>query len=101
MTIHTLAPVPQQPADPSADSSSSTAYDSVWAGEEAAAGASPQMPPPSAEEEQGALERTMLAQDKLYVVLAVVVLIWLGVAALLVRTDRRLANLERRFDDTK
>jgi len=91
MTIHVLRP---QQAD---TSGSSTPYDSVWAGEENGARASTQQQPP----QQGALERTMLSQDKIYVVLAVVLLIWLGVAALLVRTDRRLANLERRFDDTK
>ena len=90
MTIHVLRP--QQQAD-----TTSTAYDSVWAGEEAGAGASTQQQPP----QQSALERTMLAQDKIYVVLAVVLLVWLGVAALLFRTDRRLATLERRMDDTK
>jgi hypothetical protein len=92
MTIHVLRP--QQQADTSGPS---TAYDSVWAGEEAGASASTQQQPP----QQSALERTMLAQDKIYVVLAVVLLVWLGVAALLFRTDRRLAALERRMDDTK
>ena len=32
--------------------------------------------------------------DKLYVVLGVVLIIWLGIAAYLVRTDRRIARLE-------
>ena len=41
------------------------------------------------------IERTMLQQDKLYVVAAVVLLIWLGVAAFLFATDRRLDRLER------
>ncbi len=40
-------------------------------------------------------ERFLLQQDKLYVVLAVVLIIWLGIAFYLVRTDRRLARLER------
>jgi hypothetical protein len=99
MTIHTLAPLPQQQApDTSAASTAydSTAYDSVWAGSEDAPGASTQEQTP---QQQSALEETMLSHDKLYVVLAVVLLVWLGVALLLFRTDRRLARLER--DDTK
>lgn len=45
-----------------------------------------------------ALEQAMLAQDKLYVVLAVVLVVWLGLLFLLVRTDRRLARVERELD---
>jgi CcmD family protein len=45
------------------------------------------------------LERVMLAEDKLPVVLAVVLVVWLGVLLLLFRTDRRLARLERQLDD--
>ncbi len=45
------------------------------------------------------IERVMLAQDKLPVVLAVVLVIWLGIALLLLRTDRRLSRIERRLDD--
>lgn len=41
------------------------------------------------------IERLMLAEDKLPVVLAVVLVIWLGLLLLLVRTDRRLARIER------
>ena len=44
------------------------------------------------------LEAVMLQQDKLYVVAAVVLLIWLGIAALLLANDRRLARLERALD---
>jgi hypothetical protein len=40
-----------------------------------------------------------MGQDgKIYVVLAVVLLIWIGVVALLFRTDRRIERLERRVD---
>jgi CcmD family protein len=40
-----------------------------------------------------------MGQDgKIYVVLAVVLLIWIGVVALLFRTDRRIERLERRID---
>ena len=45
-----------------------------------------------------ALEQVMLSQDKLYVVLAVVLVVWLGVLFLLVRTDRRLGRVERELD---
>ncbi len=44
------------------------------------------------------IERVMLAQDKLPVVLAVVLVIWLGIALLLLRTDRRLSRIERQLD---
>ena len=45
-----------------------------------------------------ALERVMLAEDKLYVVLAVVLIIWLGLVFFVFRTDRRLARLERTLE---
>lgn len=41
------------------------------------------------------VERMMLSEDKLPVVLAVVLVIWLGLLFLLYRTDRRLARVER------
>lgn len=41
------------------------------------------------------LESVMLAQDKLYVVLAVVLIIWIGIAYFILRTDRKLNRLER------
>ena len=36
----------------------------------------------------------MLAQDKIYVVLAVVLVIWFGLAYYIFNTDRKLAKLE-------
>ena len=45
------------------------------------------------------VERVMLAQDKLPVVLAVVLVIWLGLLLLVARTDRRLARIERQLDE--
>ena len=51
-------------------------------------------PPQSSE-----FEQTMLAEDKLFVVLAVVLVIWAGIVVLLARTDRRIARLERRLAD--
>lgn len=44
------------------------------------------------------LETVMLQQDKLFVVAAVVLLIWIGVALFLLATDRRLDRLERALD---
>ncbi len=41
------------------------------------------------------IERVMLADDKLPVVLAVVLVIWAGILLLLIRNDRRLARIER------
>ncbi len=59
------------------------AYDSVWA--------------QTAPEEAApvGLERTMLAEDKLFVVLAVVLIIWAGLAWFILRTDQKLSRLER------
>jgi len=45
------------------------------------------------------IERVMLAEDKLYVVLAVVLIIWFGLIFFLLRTDRRLDTLEREVED--
>lgn len=44
------------------------------------------------------IERVMLAENKLPVVLAVVLVIWAGILILLARTDRRLARIERQLD---
>lgn len=57
-------------------------YDDVWA----------QSDVPTQQPE--GIERVMLADDKLFVVLAVVLLIWFGIIALILRTDRRLKRLE-------
>lgn len=40
-------------------------------------------------------EAFMLSQDKMYVVVAVVLVIWLGILFYLYQTDRRIAKLER------
>jgi len=60
-----------------------TPYDTIWA-----TAAVPTKPP------QG-IERVMLAEDKLYVVLAVVLIIWFGLILFIFRTDRKLDRLER------
>ena len=55
-------------------------YDSTWGGA-----------PSTAE----GLEQVMLAEDKLYVVLGVVLIIWLGILFFLYRNDRHIRALER------
>lgn len=80
MTIHFL-----QEADTAAQS---TAYDTLWTGQE-------DVP---VQESMG-LERVMLAEDKLFVVLAVVLIIWIGLALMIFRTDRKLDRLERTMDE--
>lgn len=47
------------------------------------------------------MERAMLAEDKLPVVLAVVLIVWAGLLWLVFRTDRRLARVERRLADAE
>jgi CcmD family protein len=64
-----------------------TAYDSVWA--------NPDIPTQTAT----GIEAVMLSQDKLYVVLAVVLVIWIGLLFFLLRTDRKLDALERKIAD--
>lgn len=78
---------PIYPQD-SARTDGSTPYDTIWA--------TSQVP---AQEAVG-LERTMLAEDKLYVVLAVVLIIWFGIVFFIWRTDRSLHALERTADES-
>lgn len=47
------------------------------------------------------VERAMLAEDKLPVVLAVVLIVWAGLLLVVFRTDRRLARVERRLADAE
>lgn len=58
-------------------------YDTVWSQTEVPV------------QEPSPIERVMLAEDKLYVVLAVVLIIWLALILLVFRTDRKLRKLER------
>lgn len=75
--------VPQE-ADPTIGQT--TPYDSIWT----------QTGIPV--QESTGIERQLLKEDKLYAVLAVVLIIWLGIAFFLIRTDRKLDRLERRVD---
>jgi CcmD family protein len=62
-------------------------YDSIWA----------HTTVPS-NQPQG-LEKVMLAEDKLYVVLIVVLIIWAGIVVFLFRTDRRIQKVERSLSE--
>ncbi len=63
-----------------------TAYDSVWANTEV---------PTS---QPSGIEGIMLSDDKIFVVLGVVLIIWFGILFFLHRTDRKLDRLERSID---
>ena len=53
----------------------------------------------STEQQTEGIERVMLADDRLPVAVAVVVVLWLGFLLLAFRTDRRLARIERQLDE--
>ncbi len=80
MTIHPLQ-------EDTTAAMQSAPYDTVWSIEEV----------PTQERE--GIERVMLAEDKLYVVLGVVLIIWIGIVILLYRTDRKIDRLERKSDE--
>lgn len=67
-----------------------TAYDSVWA-------SGSEIP---AKEPEG-FEQMMVADGKIYVVLAVVLIIWFTLLAFLFRTDRRIRTVERQIEDDR
>lgn len=46
-------------------------------------------------------ESAMLSEDKLFVVLAVVLVIWFGIVIMLFRNDRKIAALEQRIADKR
>lgn len=76
--------LPQQVAP---DTTQTTAFDSIWA--------NPDVPV----ETLNWLDQLMLSQDKLFVVLAVVLIIWFGLVFFVFRTDRKLHRLERTLEE--
>lgn len=76
-----MIPILQDTQEALRDTTTSTAYDSIWA-------QAPSQGPVG-------LETVFLAEDKLYVVLVVVLIIWFGLIFFLYRTDRKLGRLER------
>ena len=86
MTIHPIRPSESPTLRPDQERPDTTsAYDSTWTEQ-------PDSAPPDG------LDRVMGQDGKIYVVLAVVLLIWIGLLILLFRTDRKIERLERRFD---
>lgn len=63
-----------------------SAYDTTWTER------------PATQQPEG-LDRVMGADGKIYVVLAVVLIIWFGLLTMLVRTDRKIDRLERQLDE--
>lgn len=57
-------------------------YDTVWTSSDV-------------ETYSSTLERIMLADDKIFVVLTVVLIIWFGLIFFILRTDKRLKAVER------
>jgi hypothetical protein len=87
MTIHHLGSDDAVAARPlQARPDTASAYDSTWAEQPAT-------------QEPATLDRMMGTDGKIYVVLAVVLLIWFGLLTLLMRTDRKIDRLERRLDE--
>lgn len=86
MTIPPLLQDAVQAADSLRQSGQSTAFDSIWTNNIPTKAPSP-------------LEEIMLSHDKLYVVLAVVLIIWIGITIFLLRTDKRIDQLERLVDE--
>lgn len=70
-----------------APASSSTAYDTIWVQEEIPV------------QQPIGTEKVMLAEDKLYVVLAVVLIIWIGLAYYIFKTDRKILALEQSLQE--
>ena len=69
------------------DTTEATAYDSVWAN------------PDASVQTVNWLDQLMLSQDKLFVVMAVALIIWFGLAFFIFRTDRKLNRLERSLQE--
>ena len=70
-----------------APASSSTAYDTIWVQQEIPV------------QQPVGTEKVMLAEDKLYVVLAVVLIIWMGIVYYIFRTDRKILTLEQSIQE--
>ncbi len=86
MTIHPIRPSDPPTLRPAQDRPDTTsAYDTTWTEQ------------PEGESPTG-LDRLLGQDGKIYVVLAVVLLIWIGLLTVLFRTDRKIDRLERRLD---
>ena len=79
--------MPSLQVAPDTTQSTATAYDSIWS--------NPDVPVQAV----SALDQVMLSQDKLFVVLAVALIIWFGLIFFVFRTDRKLDRLERTLNE--
>ncbi len=86
MTIHPFRPSDPPTLRPAQERPDTTAaYDTTWTEQ-------------PADPSTTGLDHIMGQGAKIYVVLAVVLLIWIGLLTILFRTDRKIDRLERRFD---
>lgn len=85
--INSIQDAVQNAADSLAHAGQATAYDSLWAGSNI-----PTQAP-------SGLENIMLANDKIFVVLVVVLIIWSGIMFMIWRNDKRISELERQVGD--
>lgn len=86
MTVHPLpSNVRSGHPSPQAHPDSASPYDSTWTEQ-------------PAHSSQDGLDQVMGQSGKIYVVLAVVLVIWFGILTFLIRTDRKIDRLERRLD---
>ena len=92
MTIHPVDTDDAVPIAPDDTAQDGAPYDTVWTEETDAAEVSP---------DPVGLEVVMLQDGKIYVVLAVVLVIWFGILYVLYRTDRRIDQLERQLGDDR
>jgi CcmD family protein len=83
---YTITSVAEDGRIQDAEAPDTTRYDSAWA--------STEIPT----KEPDGFEQFMVGGGKIYVVLAVVLIIWIGLLAFLFSTDRRIRSLEREAD---
>lgn len=79
------------PSDTAAQvASDTTVYDSVWTSESDIPSKQPD-----------GFEKLMVGDGKILVVLAVILIIWIGLLGFLFRTDRRIRSLEREIEQDR
>jgi len=86
MAAITLAPATMAQDAPKREGIA-TGFDSIWTGANIPT------------QEATGLERIMLSDDKILVVLGVVLIIWFGIIGFLLRNDRRIGQLERELEN--
>ena len=72
---------------PDTTQNTATAYESIWVN------------PDTPVQAVSAFDQVMLSNDKLFVVLAVALIVWFGLVFFIFRTDRKLDRLERTLNE--